>query len=356
MQKASSVTSRGTLQNPPNRFEKIEIERDLDWNPDEDPLPQTEFLKDHSETIIAYNDSPDIGFRASVNPYRGCEHGCAYCYARPFHEYLGFSAGLDFETRIMVKENAPDLLRRELSSARWQPQVVAMSGVTDCYQPVERKFKLTRRCLEVLAEFRNPVAIVTKNFLVTRDVDVLGQLATHDAAAVYVSLTTLDTELRKVMEPRTSPPAARLEAIRRLADAGVRVGVLIAPVIPGLTDHEIPALLDAAARAGAKSAGFVLIRLPHAVGPIFEQWLERHFPNRKEKVLNRIRSLRGGKLYEAQFGKRMRGDGIFADQIERIFEVARRKARIPCQSSKLSTAHFRRPGGHQLELEIPRAG
>jgi DNA repair photolyase len=341
---------RGAAENPPNRFEKIHLERDEDWNPEEDPLPRTQFLKDSSKTIIAYNDSPDIGFEASVNPYRGCEHGCIYCYARPFHEYLGFSSGLDFETKIMVKENAPKLLRDELSSPKWKPQVIAMSGVTDCYQPVERKLKLTRGCLEVLAEFRNPVGIITKNFLVTRDIDLLSELAKHNAAAVYISITTLDTELRKIMEPRTSPPAARLEAIRRMAQAGIHVGVLMAPIIPGLTDHEIPAILAAAAGAGAKSAGHVTLRLPHAVAPLFEQWLQTHFPDRKEKVLNRLRSMRGGKLYESKFGQRMRGEGIFADQIDQLFDVARRKVGIVERGGGLSVEHFRRPGGAQLQL------
>lgn len=341
---------RGAAQNPPNRFEKIHLEADADWNPEEDPLPRTQFLKDTSKTIIAYNDSPDIGFEASVNPYRGCEHGCIYCYARPFHEYLGFSSGLDFETKIMVKENAPKLLREELSSPKWKPQVIAMSGVTDCYQPVERKLKLTRGCLEVLAEFRNPVGIVTKNFLVTRDVDFLSELAKYHAAAVHISLTTLDTELRKIMEPRTSPPAARLEAIRRLSDAGVHVGVLIAPIIPGLNDHEIPSLLDAAAKAGAKSAGHVTLRLPHAVAPLFEEWLQTHFPDRKDKVLNRLRSIRGGKLYSSRFGSRMRGEGIFADQIDQLFDVARRKAGLADRGHELSAAYFRRPGGQQMAL------
>jgi DNA repair photolyase len=341
---------RGAAENPPNRFETIRLERDEDWNPEEDPLPRTLFLKDSSQTVIAYNDSPDIGFEASVNPYRGCEHGCIYCYARPFHEYLGFSSGLDFETKIMVKENAAKLLREELSSPKWKPQVIAMSGVTDCYQPVERKLKLTRGCLEVLAEFRNPVGIVTKNFLVARDMDLLAELARHNAATVYISITTLDTELRRVMEPRTSPPAARLEAVRRLAEAGIPVGILMAPIIPGLTDHEIPAVLDAAARAGAKVAGHVTLRLPHSVAPLFEQWLQTHFPDRKEKVLNRLRALRGGKLYDSQFGKRMRGEGIFADQIDQLFDVARRKAGIGQRGGELSTAAFRRPGGAQLQL------
>jgi DNA repair photolyase len=347
---ASPSPSRGADTNPPNRFEKIHLEPDADCDPDESPLPRTQFLKDRTSTIIARNDSPDVGFEASVNPYRGCEHGCIYCYARPFHEYLGFSAGLDFETKIMVKENAPQLLREELSSPKWKPQVIAMSGVTDCYQPVERKLKLTRGCLEVLAEFRNPVVIITKNHLVTRDVDLLSRLARYQAAAVLLSVTTLDPELRKVMEPRTSPPAARLSAIRALADAGVPTGVLVAPVVPGLTDHELPAILAAAAEAGATSASYVALRLPYAVAPLFEQWLATHFPDRKDKVLNRLRAMRDGKLYDPQFGSRMRGEGIFADQIEALFDVASRKAGIAGKSPKLSTTAFLRPSGQQLSL------
>ena len=251
---------RGAADNPPNRFEKIHLEPDADWHPDADaedgstPGLRTQFFKDHSQSALAHNDSPDIGFRSSLNPYRGCEHGCIYCYARPTHEYLGFSAGLDFESRIMVKEDAPELLRRELSSPKWQPQVIFMSGVTDCYQPVERKLKLTRRCLEVLAEFRNPVFIITKNRLVTRDLDLLGELARHHAVAVWLSITTLDNDLRKLMEPRTSPPAARLAALRELVAAGIPVGVNAAPMIPGLTDHEMPAIFQAAREAGATSA------------------------------------------------------------------------------------------------------
>jgi DNA repair photolyase len=344
------LSARGTAENPPNRFEPIHLERDADWNPDDDPLPRTRFFKDRTRTIIARNDSPDIGFEASVNPYRGCEHGCIYCYARPFHEYLGFSPGLDFESKIMVKEDAPKLLREELSSPKWQPKVIAMSGVTDCYQPVERRLKLTRGCLEVLAEFRNPVALVTKNFLVTRDIDLLGELARHQAAVVLISLTTLEPGLRAIMEPRTSPPGARLEAIRKLSQAGIPVGVLLAPVIPGLTDHEIPALIRAAVEAGAKFAGHVLLRLPYAVAPLFEQWLTDHFPDRKEKVLNRLRALRGGKLYDSEFGKRMSGEGIFAEQMEKLFDVACRKHGIAGNHPPLSTAAFRRGSERQLSL------
>ena len=341
---------RGAAENPPNRFEKIVLEPDADWNPDDDVLPRTQFFKDHSQTVIARNDSPDVGFQASLNPYRGCEHGCIYCYARPTHEFLGFSAGLDFESKIMVKADAPELLRNELSSPKWQPQVIFMSGVTDCYQPVERKLKLTRRCLEVLAEFRNPVFIVTKNQLVTRDVDLLSELAKHHAVAVWLSITTLDSKLRKIMEPRTSPPAARLTALRELAAAGIPVGVNVAPIIPGLTDHEMPAILKAAAAAGATSAGYTVVRLPFAVAPLFEKWLETHFLDRKEKVLNRLRAMHGGKLYDSQWGKRMGGEGIFAEQIAQMFDVARRKAGIPNDDIELSTASFRRADGAQLSL------
>ena len=350
MNNTASIPARGAASNPANRFEPIHFERDADWNPEEEPLPTTQFLRDHSRTILNRNDSPDIGFEFSLNPYRGCEHGCIYCYARPTHEYLGFSAGLDFETRIMVKQDAPRLLREELSSPKWQPQTIALSGVTDCYQPVERRLKLTRGCLEVLAEFRNPVGIVTKNQLVTRDLDLLTELARHNAVAVFVSVTTLDTDLRKIMEPRTSPPAARLATLQTLAQAGVPVGVMVAPVIPGLTDHEIPAILAAAVAAGARSAGYVTLRLPYAVAPLFEQWLATHFPEKKEKVLNRLRALRGGKLYDAQFGKRMTGEGIFAEQIEQMFHVACRRAGIVENQIELSAAAFRRPGGRQMGL------
>jgi DNA repair photolyase len=344
---------RGAGENPVNRFEKIQIEPDADWNCEEDLAtagPRTQFFKDNSQTVIARNDSPDVGFTTSLNPYRGCEHGCIYCYARPTHEFLGFSAGLDFESKIMVKENAPELLRAELMSPRWQPQVIFMSGVTDCYQPVEAKLKLTRRCLEVLAEFRNPVFVITKNHLVTRDIDLLSGLARFNAAMVWLSITTLDPELRKVMEPRTSPASARLAAIRELTQAGIPAGVNVAPIIPGLTDHEMPSILQAAADSGAKCAGYTLVRLPYGVAPLFQKWLETHFPDRKEKVLNRLRSIRGGKLNESQWGTRMHGEGIFADQISRMFEVARRKAGIPADLSGLSAEAFRRPPDAQLSL------
>jgi DNA repair photolyase len=265
------------------------------------------------------------------------------CYARPTHEYLGLSAGLDFETKVLVKEDAPELLRKQLSSPRWEPKVLSMSGVTDPYQPVEKELRVTRRVLEVLAGFRNPVAVVTKNHLVTRDLDLLSELARHEAAAVAVSLTTLDDGLRRVMEPRTSRPTRRLAAVERLAGAGVPVGVMTAPVIPGLTDHELPNLLSAAADAGATFAAYVPLRLPHAVAPLFEDWLSRHFPDRKEKVLNRVRSMRGGTLNDPRFGSRMKGEGVFADHLTRLFEIGCRRAGLrDGRFPKLSTAAFRR--------------
>jgi DNA repair photolyase len=347
------IRGRGAADNPANRFERLNYEADPNCGEVDSPAPSTQFFRDTTRSIIVYNDSPDVGFSASINPYRGCEHGCIYCYARPTHEYLGFSAGLDFESRIMVKEDAPELLRRELAAPRWRPQVLAISGVTDSYQPIERRLQLTRRCLEVLAEFRNPVCIITKNQLVARDIDALGELARHQAAAVHISVTTLDANLAGVMEPRASRPAARLAAIQALNAAGVPAGVMVAPVIPGLTDHEMPAILEAAAKAGAVSASSVPVRLPHGVGPLFEAWLSRHFPERKDKVLGRIRELRGGKLNDARFGSRMRGEGELARVLKNMFELARRQAGIPDEGPELSTKSFRRSGKQPLLFEEP---
>jgi DNA repair photolyase len=349
-QEKEPVRGRGAADNPANRFDRLHYEPDPDLDPAEQPAPRTQFFRDATHSIIATNDSPDVGFSASINPYRGCENGCIYCYARPTHEYLGFSAGLDFETRIVVKEDAPELLRRELSSAKWVPQVLGLSGVTDPYQPVERRLRLTRGCLEVLAEFRNPVAVITKNHLVARDADLLADLAGHGAAAVFLSITTLDGELARVLEPRATQPAGRLAALDELCRAGVPVGVLVAPVIPGLNDHEIPSVLEAAARAGARFAGYVVLRLPHGVADLFTAWLERNFPDRKEKVLGRIRDLRGGRLNEPRFGHRMRGEGLLARQIKALFALGCRRARIDGRGPELSAAAFRRPGGTQRLL------
>jgi DNA repair photolyase len=344
---------RGALSNPNGRFESTTLERDIDWNPEENSSPKTQFIKDATQTIIAYNNSPDIGFNASINSYRGCEHGCVYCFARPTHEYLGMSAGIDFESRIMVKENAPELLRKELSAKKWKPQFLAMSGVTDCYQPIERKLQITRRVLQVLAEFRNPVGIITKNFLVTRDIDVMQELAKYNCIAVNVSVTTLDATLTPKLEPRASLPKARLDAVRMLSEAGIPVGILVAPCIPGITDHEMPQILKAAAEHGAKWAGYVMLRLPYGVKDLFEQWVREHFPDRAEKVLNRIRSMREGKLYDATWGDRMHGHGIFADQMEQMFRVACKHAGIdPAFRPNLTTEHFRVPKAPEAQLSL----
>jgi DNA repair photolyase len=353
-QSREPIRGRGASWSPANRFEKFHVDLtdvdlvDDDPEPSEKPRRATQYFRDDTKTIIAHNQSPDVGFETSINPYRGCEHGCIYCFARPTHEYLGFSAGLDFESRIMVKPDAPRLLEEELSSPKWKPQLLMMSGVTDCYQPIERKLEITRKCLEVLAKFRNPVGILTKNRLVTRDLDVLSELATHKCAVVNLSVTTLDPKLQHILEPRTSTPAARLDAVAQLRAANVPVGVMIAPVIPGINDHEIPAIVAACAKAGAQFAGHVLLRLPWAVAPLFEHWLDEHFPERKAKVLARVRAFRGGKLYDSRWRKRQIGEGIFAEQIANLFEVSCRHAGMT-ERPKLSTASFRRPN-EQLKL------
>ncbi|MDX2081010.1 MAG: PA0069 family radical SAM protein [Terrimicrobiaceae bacterium] len=338
--------ARGASGNPPNRFEALAVELD---EPAE-RNPRTQFLRETSGSIISRNDSPDISFGASLNPYRGCEHGCSYCYARPYHEYLGFSSGLDFETRIIVKTNAPKLLREMLSSPKWVPEVLGMSGVTDCYQPIEKRLELTRACLEVLAEFRNPVGVITKNHLVTRDIDLLTELSRHHACAVHISLTTLDPNVSRRMEPRAALPDHRLDAIQRLADAGIPTGVVLAPLVPGLTDHEIPALLKAARAAGARRAAYSIIRLPHAVKEIFSSWLEENFPGSREKVLSRIRDLRGGRLHSSTFGERLRGTGIWAEQIRAMFVAARDREGFDPTPFAYSTSAFRRPPPAQMEL------
>ena len=333
---------RGVSRDPPNRFERLHVELEegaLDVN------PLTEYIDDSTRSIISTNRSPDLGFDASVNPYRGCEHGCVYCYARPSHEYLGFSSGLDFERKILVKRNAPELLRKALARPSWEPQVVAMSGVTDPYQPVERKLGITRGCLKVLQDFLNPVTIVTKNHLVTRDVDILRPLAEADCAHVTVSITTLRNDLQRVMEPRTTVPARRLAAVSELAEAGIPVGVFVAPVIPGLTDVEIPAILTEAARAGAGWASFIPLRLPGAVAEHFVDWLELHFPDRRNKVLARVREARGGKLNDSDFHTRFRARGEYAGQIRALFNATASRLGLDARPPRMSTENFRRSVG-----------
>ena len=346
-QSRAVIRGRGASWSPANRFEKLHVDLNdvdvVDVDPETEERPQrgTQYFRDETKSVITRNNSPDVGFETSLNPYRGCEHGCIYCYARPTHEYLGFSAGLDFESKIMVKTSAPELLRAELESPRWQPQTLVLSGVTDPYQPVERKLGITRGCLQVLARFRNPVAIITKNRLVTRDVDLLRDLAAHNGVAVNISVTSLDSNLQRVLEPRTSSPQARLDAIRQLRSAGIPTGVMVAPIIPGLTDHEVPKIIDACAKAGAQFAGYTIVRLPWVVAPLFEHWLEEHFPERKEKVLGRIRNLRGNRLNNSQWHTRMTGEGIFAEQIASMFAISCRRNRM-CARPKLSCASFQR--------------
>ncbi|HXX42688.1 MAG TPA: PA0069 family radical SAM protein [Chthoniobacterales bacterium] len=349
-QSSEPIHGRGASWSPANRFEKLHIDLTdtdvIDFDPgnrEERPPRPTQYFRDDTKSLITRNTSPDVGFETSINPYRGCEHGCIYCYARPTHEYLGFSAGLDFESKIMIKMNAPKLLEAELESPRWKPQVLVMSGVTDPYQPIETKLLITRGCLEVLARFLNPVAIITKNRLVARDVDLLRELAKHDACAINISVTSLDSKLQRLLEPRTSPPRARLDTIAQLRSAGIPVGVMVAPIIPGLTDHEIPSIVEACARAGAQFAGYTIVRLPWTVAPLFENWLAEHFRERKEKILGRLRDLRGnGKLNNSEWHARMTGQGIFAEQIANLFKVSCRRFGLTARPT-LSTAAFRRP-------------
>lgn len=354
------IRGRGASSNVANRFlsmhvEPTEEDHDNYLLADEGrPLLQTELIVDTSRTIINRNDSPDVGFSFSVNAYRGCEHGCAYCYARPTHEYLGYSAGLDFESKIHVKYEAPKLLKDAMMKTSWQGDTLFMSGVTDCYQPIERKLKLTRGCLEVMNEFKNPVVIVSKNALITRDIDILQDMAAWRGSQVFLSITTLDAELARVLEPRTSTPQAKLAALEKLSAAGILTGVMVAPVIPGLTDSEIPNILQAAKTSGVKFAGYVPLRLPGAVRPVFEEWLDVHRPLRKEKILNAIRDIRGGRLNSAEFGDRMRGQGVRADQINHLFKLWTKKLELNVENSNLCSAFFKRPPqeGEQMTFGI----
>jgi DNA repair photolyase len=347
---------RGTSEQPQNRFEQTFAVPDWEQLPGEELLEQrrveTVFIPDQTQSIISHNDSPDLPFRHSINPYRGCEHGCVYCYARPTHEYLGFNSGLDFETKIMVKARAPELLEAALANPRWEPAWVNMSGVTDCYQPAERRFGLTRGCLAVLARFRNPVTIVTKNSLVARDLDLLAEMARWKGAAVLVSLTTLDADLARRMEPRTVSPRQRLETVARLSEAGVPVGVNLAPIIPGLNDAEMPDLVQAATQAGACFAHYQVLRLPFSVKDLFMNWVEREFPLKKERIISRINDLRGGtgRLSDARFMTRMTGEGVWKETLDGMFALACRRAGLEGVPFELNTTEFRRPGPVQTGL------
>ncbi|MGF1483174.1 MAG: PA0069 family radical SAM protein [Opitutales bacterium] len=348
---------RGAAYNPPNRFEPTHVELEPEAfvdpeTPEAAPRQKTptRIIEDCTQAILTRNDSPDINFRYSLNPYRGCAHGCAYCYARPTHEYLGLSAGIDFETVLHVKTEAPLLLEQELSRPSWQPQPVAMSGVTDPYQPLERERQITRGCLEVLARLRHPVMLITKNAGIQRDIDLLAELARWNCVGANLSITTLDAELARKMEPRTASPRLRVETVRKLAEADVPVGVNIGPVIPGLNDVEIPSIVEAAAAAGARWINLVPLRLPWAVKEIFFDWLERHYPGKSARVEQRLRSLRGGKLNDPNHHSRFIGEGPWAEQLRQLLQLGKQKARFTERPANLSSRHFRRPGGTQLEL------
>ncbi len=351
MRESGTVKGRAAGFNPPNKFEKLH-RLPLDLEPeDDDPRPvRTTFYEDTSRSILAHNDSPDIDFRYSLNPYLGCEHGCIYCYARPSHEYLGFSAGLDFETKIMVKMRAPELLAATFRRKSWEPQIVVLSGNTDCYQPVERKLQITRKCLEVFLEYRNPLGIITKNALILRDLDILRELARYDLVHVLVSVTSLNPELIRMMEPRTSTPAQRLATIKSLSENGIPVGVNAAPIIPGLTDEELPSILRETASCGATSAGYILARLPGPVEPLFTEWVRRALPERAAKILNRMKDTRGGALSDARFGSRMTGEGEIAESINALFRVHASRYGLDRRWKEVSTAHFRRGGDAQRSL------
>lgn len=324
-----SLPARGSLINPDSRFSELKFEPDPDHldhaeKYEESVEPRTRFVRDSSRSVISSNTSPDIPFDRSLNPYRGCEHGCSYCYARPTHEYLGLSAGLDFERLILVKESAAQLLEAELRRKSWQPQLLMLSGVTDPYQPIERHLEITRACLQVLLRFRNPVGVITKNHLVTRDIDVLAPLAELGLVTVTLSITSLDESLRRTLEPRTSTGTRRLQAVEKLASAGIPVHVNVAPLIPALNDHEIPEILREAANAGATSASYTVLRLPGAVEDVFAAWLREHFPDRAGKVLGRVREMREGRLSNTDFSGRMHGSGHYSDQIRDLFRLWRR--------------------------------
>jgi DNA repair photolyase len=322
----------GAQSDPANRFLAVHAEPDdahWEWDPQDRPDPaqrSVEYLIDEAQSIVSENQSPDIPFRYSLNPYRGCSHGCAYCYARNTHEYLGLSAGIDFETKIFVKPSAARLFRDFLARPSWVPEEVAFSGVTDCYQPAERRYRLTRACLEVALACRQPVGIVTKNALVVRDLDLLREMAALRLVHVHVSVTTLDAELARVMEPGTSIPSARLRAIELLSAAGVPTRVMVAPIIPGLNDAEIPAILAAAAAAGARDAAYILLRLPLTVAPVFQEWLSRTQPLKAAKIEGLIRTTRDGALSQSAWGERMRGNGPFAEQVRQLFRVCVQKS------------------------------
>ncbi|WP_013627236.1 PA0069 family radical SAM protein [Rubinisphaera brasiliensis] len=349
------MVRHGSQIDPPNRFEKVhvvpdweQLEWDVEYQQERADRP-VQYLADASRSIVSENDSPDVPFRYSINPYRGCAHACPYCYARNTHEYLGMNAGLDFETRIFVKQEAAKLFREFLARDAWQPEPIIFSGVTDCYQPAERDFRLTRQCLEVAWECRQPVSIITKNALVLRDLDLLRNMASCGLVHVNVSITSLNAELVRQMEPRASIPAARLRAVQTLSQAGIPTRVMVAPIVPGLTDHEAPQILQAAREAGATDARYVLLRLPQTVEPVFREWLERNRPAEVTRVEGRIQHARGGEFNQSGWHTRMRGQGEIAERIGNLFEIWRRKLGFE-NLQELTTDQFRPPRIGQLKL------
>ena len=350
------IKGRGAQSNPKNRFEKLSIVPDeFDYTGESDfedieRKIETVFFKDDSKSLVSRNNSYDLNFNCSINPYRGCEHGCVYCYARPSHEYLGFSSGIDFETKITVKDNAPALLVEYFNRKNYKPEPIVFSGNTDCYQPVERKLKLTRQLLKICADYGNPVSIITKNSLITRDIDILEKMAEKNLVSVMISVPTLKAEITRILEPRTSIPERRIETVRRLTEHNISVGINIAPVIPGLTDKEIPSIINAAAEAGAEFACREMLRLPFTVKDLFINWLNDNLPGRASKIISQIKQIRNGKLNETAFGKRFSGEGELADTISNLFNLSCRKAGISTRRPELEIKHFNPKMPLQLNL------
>jgi DNA repair photolyase len=352
-----TIKGRGALSRPGVRFDAWSREADgdhLDYALENEELPplRTEVRVDPARSIISYNESPDIPFDRSINPYKGCEHGCIYCYARPSHAYLGLSAGLDFETKLFYKDNAAELLVKELTKPSYRPQVIALGANTDPYQPIEKKLGVTRSILKVLNEFNHPVSIVTKSAMVERDIDILSAMATHNLARVFLSITTLDHEISRHLEPRTSAPARRMQTVRTLSAAGIPTGVIVAPVIPALTDKDIEAVLEAAKQNGAESAAYILVRLPFEVKTLFAEWLEQHFPQRAGHVMSIIRQMRGGKDNDPNFGSRMRGEGAFATLLKKRFDIACQRLELNREQPSLDCSQFKVPAGTVAQLSL----
>jgi DNA repair photolyase len=352
MQELKAQKGRGAVTNLQGRYELLAREdfddgwTDVETAQDPPPRRKTEVIEEVAKSILTRNASPDIPFNVSLNPYRGCEHGCIYCFARPTHSYLGLSPGLDFESRIYAKINAPELLRRELARASYVPEPIALGVSTDAYQPCEREMRLTRRVLEVLHECEHPVALITKSALIERDIDLLAAMAARRQAVVAVTVTTLDPTVARTLEPRAAAPSRRLRTIRTLTEAGIPVGVSIAPVIPFVTEPDLERVLEATAEAGAIDASYIVLRLPWEVNPLFQQWLQAHFPERAQRVMNRLREMRGGKDYDAEFGKRMRGEGVWADLIRQRFDKASARLGLGARAAsfmELDASRFQRP-------------